>query len=363
VGVGDTGHIFDSVEHRFSRIISQIQKEISETSLTTMTTTLPTYIALYHSGELAQRVQNLEARLASCDICPRKCGVNRLRNETGFCHSGKLPMISSVCAHRGEEPAISGINGSGTIFFGNCNLKCVYCQNYQISQDWQKQQSHETNPHSLAQKMLSLQNDLGCHNINFVSPSHFVPQLARAVLEAVPLGLHIPLIYNTNSYDSVDSLKELDGIIDIYLPDIKYASDRIARKYSQAPNYVAVSRAAIREMYRQVQDLAVNNQGIAQRGLIVRHLILPHGLADSEQSLKWLADELSTSVTISIMSQYLPVHKSPRVPLLSRVISTDEYELVRELLFDLKLENGWIQELGASTTYVPDFEKEGHPFS
>lgn len=328
-----------------------------------MITAQPGYIALHRSGELARRLHNLEARLEACDICPRNCRVNRLENELGFCHSGKLPVASSVCAHSGEEPVISGTRGSGTIFFSNCNLKCVYCQNYQISQNWQKQKSYEMDCRALAQKMLYLQDELGCHNINFVSPSHVVPQLLRAVLEAVPMGLQLPLIYNTNSYDSVESLRELDGIIDVYLPDIKYADDAIARKYSQAPNYVAISRAAIKEMYRQVGDLVVNDEGIAQRGLIVRHLVLPHGLAGSEQSLPWLASELSPSVTVSIMSQYLPAHKAPRVPLLSRAISVAEYEQVNKLLFDLGLENGWIQELSSSTTYVPDFEKEGHPFS
>lgn len=328
-----------------------------------MVTAPPGYIALYRSGELARRLHNLEARLEACDICPRNCRVNRLQNELGFCHSGKLPVVSSICAHAGEEPVISGTRGSGTIFFGNCNLKCVYCQNYQISQNWQKQKSHEMDCCTLAEKMLYLQNELGCHNINFVSPSHVVPQLVRAVLEAIPMGLQVPLIYNTNSYDSVESLRELDGIIDVYLPDIKYADDAVAKKYSQAAGYVAISRAAIKEMYRQVGDLVVNEEGIAQRGLIVRHLVLPHGLAGSEQSLPWLASELSPSVTVSIMSQYLPAHKAPRVPLLSRAISVDEYEQVNELLFVLGLENGWIQELSSSTTYVPDFEKEGHPFS
>ena len=168
---------------------------------------------------------------------------------------------------------------------------------------------------------------------------------------------------NTNGYDPVDTLKELNGIIDIYLPDIKYASDSLARKYSQAQDYVAISRAAIKEMYHQVGNLVVDEDGIAQHGLIVRHLVLPNGIAGSEQSLQWLASELSPLVTVSIMSQYMPAHKAPRVPLLSRAISSDEYDVVRELIYNLKLENGWLQELSASGTYIPDFEKEGHPFS
>jgi len=323
----------------------------------------PGYIALYHSGELERRAQALEARLASCDICPRECRINRLQNELGFCHSGRLPIVSAVCAHEGEEPAISGSRGSGTVFFGNCNMRCVYCQNYQISQSWRQQKSKAIDCHTLAEKMLYLQNELGCHNINFVSPSHFVPQLVRAVLEAVPMGLHIPLVYNTNGYDSIASLKELDGIISIYLPDLRYASDNWAKKFSRTPNYVACARQAIKEMYRQVGDLIVDEFGLAQRGLIVRHLILPNGLAGSEESLTWLARELSPTVTVSIMSQYLPRHRAQRIPLLSRTISTAECEAVLQLLSELGLEKGWVQEMGAQENYVPDFEREGHPFS
>jgi putative pyruvate formate lyase activating enzyme len=323
----------------------------------------PGYIALYRSGELERRAEALEARLASCDICPRECRTNRLENELGFCHSGRLPIVSAVCAHQGEEPAISGTRGSGTVFFGNCNMRCVYCQNYQISQNWKRQKSKETDCHTLAEKMLYLQDKLGCHNINFVSPSHFVPQLVRAVLEAVPMGLRVPLVYNTSGYDSVASLRELDGIISIYLPDLRYASDRWAKKLSHARDYVSRARQAIREMYRQVGDLVVDESGLAQKGLIVRHLILPNGLAGSEESLTWLAEELSPTVTISIMSQYMPVHRAPRIPLLSRKISLEEYKTVLQLLSDLGLEKGWIQEMGAAENYLPDFEREGHPFS
>ena len=323
----------------------------------------PGYISLYHSGELERCAHALEARLASCDICPRKCLVNRLENELGFCHSGYLPIVSAVCAHYGEEPAISGSRGSGTVFFGNCNMRCVYCQNYQISQNWKKQKSKEIDCHTLAESMLYLQDELGCHNINFVSPSHFVPQLVRAVLEAVPRGLKVPLVYNTNSYDSIASLKELDGIISVYLADLRYASDNWAEKFSHTENYVAQARQAITEMYRQVGDLIVDEFGLAQRGLIVRHLILPNGLAGSKESLIWLARELSHTVTVSIMSQYSPLHRARRIPMLSRTISMAEYEAVIQLLSDLGLENGWIQEMGAAKNYLPDFEREGHPFS
>lgn len=323
----------------------------------------PGYIALYNSGELARRAEVLEACLASCDICPRKCGVNRLQNEPGFCHSGRLPIVSAVCAHHGEEPAISGNRGSGTIFFGNCNMRCVYCQNHQISQDWRKQKSNEVDCRTLAEKMLYVQNELGCHNINLVSPSHFIPQIVRAVLEAVPMGLRIPLVYNTNGYDSVSSLTELDGIISIYLPDLRYASDTCAKKFSHTPDYVEHARKAIKEMYRQVGNLAVDDSDIVQKGLIVRHLILPNGLSGSKESLSWLAEEVSFNVAVSIMSQYLPMHKAKQVHLLSRTITMAEYEKVTQMVSALGLGNGWIQEMDSPENYVPDFERKGHPFS
>ena len=322
----------------------------------------PGYISLYNSGELARRTEALEKRLSECDICPRECGVNRMKGELGFCHSAYSPIVSTVCAHHGEEPVISGSNGSGTIFFGNCNMRCVYCQNYQISQDWTGQQSREMGFQALAERMLYLQDELGCHNINFVSPSHFVPQLVRAVLEAVPMGLRLPLVYNTNSYDSIKTLRELDGIISIYLPDLRYASDKWAKKLSQAPDYVRHARAAIQEMYRQVGNLVLDEAGAAQRGLIVRHLILPDRLAGSEDSLTWLAGEISPAVTVSIMSQYFPAHRAPRISYLSRRISPSEYAEVVELVGKLGLENGWLQRMGAAESYLPDFRRKDHPF-
>ena len=322
----------------------------------------PGYIALYHSGELERRARRLEARLASCDICPRECRVNRLEGEIGFCHSDRLPIVSSFCVHHGEEPVLSGSRGSGTIFFGNCNLRCVYCQNYQSSQDWEKQRSKEVDFSTLAEDMLYLQDELGCHNINLVSPSHFVPQIVRVLTEAVPMGLKLPLVYNTNSYDSIKTLEELGGIISIYLPDLKYASDVYASQLSEAPGYVARSRQAIKEMYRQVGGLVVDKSGLAQRGLIVRHLILPNGLSGSRESLTWLAKEISSRVTISAMSQYHPIHRAYQFPLLSRSISPSEYQEVLKVMEELGLEKGWTQKMDAQEDYLPDFEREGHPF-
>ncbi len=320
------------------------------------------YLSLYHSGELEKRTERLWARLASCDICPRECGVNRFGSEPGLCHSGHLPIVASYCDHHGEEPVLSGSRGSGTIFFGNCNLRCLYCQNHQISQSWKRQKSNEVDCHTLAKHMLYLQDELGCHNINLVSPSHFVPQIVRALLDAVAMGLKIPLVYNTNGYDSLKTLSELDGVIDIYLPDIKYASDDWAVRLSQAPDYVRRSRSAIKEMYRQVGELMVDGLGIARHGLIVRHLILPSGLAGSRESLTWLAKEVSPEVSVSLMSQYHPMHHAHEFPLLSRRISLSEYEEAFELMVELGLDRGWGQGMGSHEVYLPNFEREGHPF-
>ena len=322
----------------------------------------PGYVALYRSGELERRARALESRLASCNVCPRECGVNRLEGETGFCHSARLPIVSSVCAHHGEEPVLSGSRGSGTVFFGNCNMRCVYCQNHQISQDYKAQRRYEIDTHVLAERLLYLQDELGCHNINFVSPSHFVPQLGRAVLEAVPMGLRLPLVYNSSGYDSVATLRELDGIISIYLPDLRYASNKWGRKFSRVSDYVERSRAAIKEMYRQVGNLEVDDEGIAQKGLIVRHLILPNGIAGSEDSLGWLAREVSPSVAVSIMSQYYPVHRAGRYPLLARKILPGEYAEVVRLIDRLGMENGWVQEIESAEHYLPDFSYKD-PFS
>ena len=322
----------------------------------------PGYLKLYHSGELNRRVEALEARLKRCDICPRQCFANRLQDERKFCRSGALPIVASVCAHKGEEPVLSGTRGSGTIFFGNCNMHCVYCQNYQISQDPEKQRENEITCTELAKRMIYLQDELHCHNINLVSPTHFVPQITRAILEAIPMGLHLPLVYNTGGYERVETISVLDGIIDIYLPDLRYASERWAMKYSGAAYYVKHARGAIKEMYRQVGNLALDEDEIAVKGLIVRHLILPNNLAGSEDTLTWIATELSPAVTVSIMSQYYPVHQATGITDLARKITTEEYSSVVDIVNRLGLENGWLQELGADSNYRPDFERENHPF-
>jgi putative pyruvate formate lyase activating enzyme len=322
----------------------------------------PGYIALYHSGELERRVERLENRLAECDICPRGCRAKRLDGKVGSCNSGFFPIVSSFGAHHGEEPVLSGGRGSGAIFFGNCNMRCVYCQNHQISQDYIVQKKNEVDIHTLAERMLYLQNELHCHNINLVTPSHFVPQIVRALLESVPKGLRLPLVYNTSSYDSVKTLKELDGIISIYLADLRYGSSEMGRKYSRVRGYVEHSRAAIKEMQRQVGDLIVDEDGIAQSGLIVRHLILPNGIAGSEASLSWLVKEVSPGATVSIMSQYYPANRARRYKELNRKILPEEYQEVVRLVERLGIENGWTQRMESAESYLPDFSADD-PFS
>jgi putative pyruvate formate lyase activating enzyme len=322
----------------------------------------PSYLALFNSGELQRRAEALKQRLESCDLCPHLCGVNRLQDERGFCHSGLRLVISSYCAHNGEEPALAGSRGSGTIFFGNCNMRCLYCQNFQISQSYAAQHTNEVDYHTLAGYMLHLQNNLHCHNINLVSPTHFVPQIVEALLEAVAHGLNLPLVYNTGGYDSLEIIRRLEGIVDIYLPDIRYAADEIALRYSQVKNYVINNRQSIQEMYRQVGDLQVDENEVAYRGVIVRHLILPDGLAGSQDSLRWLAREVAVSITVSVMSQYYPCHRAGEFTELARTITYAEYRQVVDMLEKLGLENGWLQEMDAPANYLPDFNREGHPF-
>lgn len=275
----------------------------------------------------------------------------------GFCRSGRNPLVASTVAHFGEEPVLVGTNGGGNIFFGSCNLRCVYCQNGQISHTEKGGRKNEITVEELADRMIALQNQ-GCHNINFVSPSHFVAQMVEAIEIACDKGLNVPLVYNTNAYDDIETLGLLDGIIDIYLPDIKYADDATAVKYSQARDYVRISRRAIKEMHRQVGNLELDENGLARRGLIVRHLILPNDIAGSEDSFRFLAEEVSREVTVSLMSQYYPTNKADRIPLLSRKIRPSEYAAVLDWLDKYGLENGWVQELESSDTYRPDFTRK-----
>lgn len=323
------------------------------------------YQILHQSGELKQRVQLMNEKLKSCTVCPRHCLSNRWSEEEGFCLSGRHPIVSSVVAHFGEEPVLVGTNGAGNIFFGSCNLRCVYCQNWQISHPkndsvqtrLQQPRKDEMTVDDLASKMIELQNK-GCHNINFVSPSHFVPQLLEAIALACDKGLDLPLVYNTNAYDDLHTLQLLDGVIDIYLPDLKYANDLDAVRYSQARDYVAISQAAVKEMYRQVGNLQLDKNGLASKGIIVRHLVLPNDLAGTEETFEFLSKEISPEVTISLMAQYYPTNKAERIPLLSRQIRPSEYARAIDLLEKYGLVNGWLQELEAPEVYRPDFTRE-----
>ena len=316
---------------------------------------LPSYPALSETGELARRADRLMGMLGSCDICPKDCRVNRLRGEVGFCWSGADLVVSAVVPHYGEEPCLTGTRGAGNIFFGNCNMRCVYCQNWQISQDWKGQRRNTVSVDALAEAMLALQ-EKGCHNINLVSPTHFVPQIVAAVARAAPRGLCLPLVYNTNAYDSVSVLRLLDGIVDLYLPDLKYSDNAAAKEYSVAGNYVEASRAALKEMYRQVgPDLVLDEAGLARRGLIIRHLILPNDIAGSRECLRFIAEELSPRLHLSIMAQYYPTNRADRKDLISRKIRAREYAEVLEMLEGLGFENGWTQEFSATDIGRPDF--------
>lgn len=318
------------------------------------------YLNLLETGELHGRSLLLEDALKNCSLCPRDCRVDRTKDEHGFCRSGYLPIVASYCAHFGEEPVLSGTRGSGTIFFGNCNMRCVFCQNHQISQPKRSLKQKEVSFERLADIMLELQS-MGCHNINLVSPSHFAAQIVKAVEIAALKGLRLPLVYNTNGYDSLQTLKHLDGVIAIYLPDIKYSNEEYSKNYSKATNYVKHSRAAIVEMKRQAGNLVVDNDGIAIRGLIIRHLVLPNDLSDSEETLKFISEETGPETYISTMSQYFPAHKAEKHPLLSRPLREREYEKVLEWLDRFGLENGWVQDYSSRDYYCPDFERE-QPF-
>ncbi|MBI3990587.1 MAG: radical SAM protein [Candidatus Omnitrophica bacterium] len=311
------------------------------------------YLALLESGELENRVERARTLLAGCVLCPRECGVNRLKGERGFCKSDEKVKVSNAGAHFGEEPPLTGKNGSGTIFFTNCNMRCVFCQNYQISQEGL---GSECSADELAGMMLNLQFS-GCHNINLVSPTHFVPQILEALLIAARKGLKIPLVYNTNGYDSSVTLGLLDGIIDIYLPDIKYADDNLAKEFSSAVSYAKSNRDAIVKMYRQVGGILLDKDGIAMRGLIVRHLILPGQLQNTYGCLSFLVCFVSRKIVLSLMSQYEPRFNACGKTALSRRLTAEEYEEAVKWVSEFGFENCLIQGLDAHSCFLPDFSK------
>jgi putative pyruvate formate lyase activating enzyme len=292
--------------------------------------------------ELDNRIELAYQLLERCRVCPRECGVNRLKNDKlGFCRSGLNPIISSVSPHHGEEPPLSGTRGSGTIFFTNCNLRCAYCQNYPISQ---RGNGEERTAGELACQMLWLQEQ-GCHNLNLVTPTHFVPQILKALGIAMLRGFDLPIVYNTSGYESREALRLLDGIVDIYLPDMRYSDNAVALKYSVAPDYPEINRAAIKEMFRQVGNLVLDENGMARQGLIIRHLVLPGGLSGTEGIMKFLAGEVSKDVYISLMSQYFPAYRAQEFGEINRRITPEEYEEAYRIMLKYGLENGWVQEI------------------
>jgi putative pyruvate formate lyase activating enzyme len=325
----------------------------------------PSYLSLVRSGELAVRAEQLMGMLQTCNICPRDCGNDRLKDELAACYSGLLPIVSSYTPHFGEEPALVGSGGAGNVFLGLCNLRCVYCQNHQISQTFRDQHKNEVSLERLAEIFLELQES-GCHNINWVSPTHFVPQLVNALSIAAERGLRLPVVYNTNAYDSVEVLKLMDGIVDIYLPDLKYSEDEAGRLYSKVPGYVGHARAAVKEMHRQTGDqLIIGASGLVERGLIIRLLVLPNDVAGIYESLRWIKEELSPRVAVSLMAQYFPTNKveNDRYPLLSRKIRWSEWLSAIEHMDQLEMEEGWMQDFeSAAEYYRPDFGDARTPF-
>ncbi|AFS54108.1 radical activating enzyme [Leptospirillum ferriphilum] len=288
-------------------------------------------------------VEKAYAFLDSCTVCPRECGINRKEGELGTCRTGVLPKISAYNLHFGEEPAISGTRGSGTVFFASCNLSCDFCQNFPISQ---MDYGRPVTPERLSRIYLELEAR-GAHNINLVTPSHIVPPVLHSLVLAREAGLGIPVVYNSNGYDSVSMLRLLEGWIDVYLPDMKYSSDLWARRISKADGYVFHNRSAVAEMFRQVGPLRLDEEGIAQKGLLIRHLIMPNELGGWENSARFIRHELGESVAVSLMAQYFPTNRARSRPLISRRITEEEYERALDVLFAENLMEGYVQEYDA----------------
>ena len=291
-------------------------------------------------------------KLKKCTICPHKCGIDRTKN-IGRCKSTDKVKIALYSTHNFEEPCISGEKGSGTIFFSNCNLNCVFCQNYEISQQGR---GKEIEIEELVEIMLK-QQEKGVENINFVTPTSYSIQIKEAIIIAKENGLKIPIVYNTNGYENVETLRELEGLIDIYLPDLKYYYNSLGKKFSKVDNYFEIATNAIKEMYRQVGRPILNEKGVMQKGLMVRHLILPNNIENSKRCLKWLKENFNDKIYISLMAQYFPTYKAKEISEINRKLTPKEYEEIENYLYDLDIENGYIQELGEhEEEYVPKWE-------
>ena len=323
---------------------------------------IPSY-KIISEEDFAERISRANEILKSCTSCPRNCLADRTNREFGTCQSGDKPIVSSYTPHFGEEPALSGTNGAGNIFFGNCNLRCDFCQNFEISQNPKTEIQNEVSIERLAYIMLELQK-INCHNIGLVSPTHFAASIIGSIKLASDKGLMLPIIYNTNGYDSVEMLKLYKDVIDIYLPDFKYGNNDYGRRLSKIPDYFDKCKLAIREMYEQVGSELVYENGVVVRGLIIRHLVLPNGLAESEEVFKFISKELDPKIHLSVMSQYYPANRSSRNVLIDRKISNREYDRVLDLLDKYGLETGWVQEIESNDFYHPHFKNNREdPFS
>jgi len=299
----------------------------------------PAYLELVNSGEIDNRIEKLFSKLEQCDICPRNCGVNRLDGEIGYCQAGDELVVSSVQPHFWEEAPLAGVGGSGTVFLANCNLRCVYCQNYDISHEGNGNPITED---QLADSLLWLQR-IGCHNINLVTPTHYTPHLVKAVAIAARKGLRLPVVYNCSGYEDVGTLELLDGIVDIYLPDIKYGGTESAKLYSDAPDYFEVCKQAVREMHAQVGDLVIDRT-IAWHGLLIRHLVLPNNVADSLHVLEFIANEISRESYVNIMPQYRPAYRALEFEDIDRAVYIEEYYNVLDMARGLGLHRGFPNE-------------------
>jgi putative pyruvate formate lyase activating enzyme len=286
-----------------------------------MPTTLPAYVLTHDRGRLRCRVEQAHERLSACTLCPRQCGVNRLEGERGACRTGRFARVCSAGPHFGEEAALVGARGSGTIFFSHCNLLCLFCQNFEISHEGE---GSEVTAGELAGIMLSLQRQ-GCHNINLVTPAHVVPQILAGVEAAAEGGLTIPIVYNSSGYDGLESLRLLEGVVDIFMPDFKFWDPGVAQTLCNAPDYPEVAREAIREMHRQVGDLEADESGIARRGLLVRHLVMPADMAGTRPIMEFLAHEVSARTYVNVMSQYRPCGRAAEVPGLEAPLTPGDY--------------------------------------
>jgi putative pyruvate formate lyase activating enzyme len=300
---------------------SPFRKKSGEIKKGTKMAFVPSYIGLFENGDLQKKVQVLKEFLKECRLCPRECRVNRLNGEVGYCKAPSELMISSAFPHFGEEPPLVGYHGSGTIFLTHCNLRCIFCQNYDISHLGRGEQITSS---GMARAMVRLQ-EMGCHNVNFVTPTHYAPQIVASLPEAIEMGLSLPIVYNCSGYESIEVVRLLEGVIDIYMPDAKYMDEKFSKQFSNAPDYPEVIKKVLREMHRQVGDLKINSKGVAERGLLIRHLVMPEGVASSEAVLKFIAEEISLQSYVNIMAQYRPEYRAHEYSEINRRITHKEF--------------------------------------